>query len=225
MGKVSHHYFYKLNEQVLQSVSSAKYLGITITSDLGWSQHVASTASKAHQRLGFLKRNLRGAPYKCRETAYITLIRSQMEYCSSVWDPKFKKDSDSLERIQRKAARWSRCIPPYGEYKVTSLLKDLKWEPLAGRRRTQRLTLLYKILNDKVRIKPDTIDIHQNLNSRPRGNSNPKPLIRPSAKGRSSPLWDSTVFRSIPEWNRLPANVAEAGSVEAFKSQLASWSP
>ena len=220
MGTVKFHFFYHLNNHVLQIVQHAKYLGITLTSDLNWSQHVASTASKAHQRLGFLKRNLRGAPYKCRETAYVTLIRSQMEYCSSIWDPTLNKDSDSLEKIQRKAARWA--TGQYGSCSVTQLLRDLKWEPLADRRRHQRLTLLFKIIYGKVNIDPSSVDIRQPERSRPRGNSNPKKLIRPSAKGGpSSPLWNSTIFKSIPEWNQLLATTAEADSVMAFKSRLA----
>ena len=74
MGSQKHHHFYKLNDQILKIVPHAKYLGITLSSDPDWSHHVSDTAKKAHQRLGFLKRNLRGAPYKCRETAYLTLI-------------------------------------------------------------------------------------------------------------------------------------------------------
>jgi len=29
-----------------------------------------------------------------------------MEYASIIWDPHFIKDSDALERVQRRAARW-----------------------------------------------------------------------------------------------------------------------
>ena len=223
MGTIKFHFFYSLSNHVLQIVSHAKYLGITLTSDLTWSQHVASTASKAHQRLGFLKRNLRGAPYKCREMAYVTLILSQMEYCSTIWDPSLKKNCDALEKIQRKAARWA--TGQYGSCSVTQILRDLKWEPLADRRRAQRLALFYKILNFQVNIDPASVDIKLSTRSRPRGNSNPKKLDRPSARGKSSPLWNSTIFRTIPEWNNLPATTAEADSITAFKSRLACCSP
>ena len=39
------------------------YLGVTLTLDLSWSQHVATIVNKAHQRLGFIRRNLRGSPF------------------------------------------------------------------------------------------------------------------------------------------------------------------
>ena len=34
----------------------------------------------------------------------------------------------------------------------------------------------------------------------------------------------SMVYNSIPQWNRLPAHVAEAGSIDLFKSWLAALS-
>ena len=208
MGNVKSQFFYQLNNQILQSVSNAVYLGVTLTYDLSWSQHVATIVSKAHQRLGFIRRNLRGSPYKCRETAFIALTRSQLEYCSSIWDPILNKDSDSIEKVQRKAARWARG--QYGSISVTQLLKDLKWRPLADRRRDHRIILLYKILHGSVNIPPRTVDIRKSKRT-PRGVSNPDKLERPRATRKSYPLWNSTVFRTIPEWNQLPASIHSRG--------------
>ena len=53
---------YSLYNQVLENVLSAKYLGITITDDLDWSQHISNVTSKAMRTLGFLRRNLTLAP-------------------------------------------------------------------------------------------------------------------------------------------------------------------
>ena len=38
---------------------------------------------------------------------------------------------------------------------------------------------------------------------------------------QASPLWKNPIFRSIPEWNSLPAATAEADALLAFKSRLA----
>ena len=40
-------YDYSLHQQRLEQVQSAKYLGITITDDLDWGQHISENASKA----------------------------------------------------------------------------------------------------------------------------------------------------------------------------------
>ena len=50
------HFNYSLHQQTLEQVQSAKYLGITITDNLEWGQHVAEISSKATKTLGFLRR-------------------------------------------------------------------------------------------------------------------------------------------------------------------------
>ena len=46
----------------LEQFQSAKYLGITITDDLDWGQHILEISSKATKTMGFLQRNLAFAP-------------------------------------------------------------------------------------------------------------------------------------------------------------------
>lgn len=97
---------YKLNDDVLNVVTQAKYLGVTVTDNLSWSTHTSSVAARANSEIGFLWRNLRHCPKELREQAYISLVRSIMEYSASVWDPHLKKDKLELERAQRRAARF-----------------------------------------------------------------------------------------------------------------------
>ena len=54
----------------------AKYLGVTINNDLGWSKHIVTMTNKANSKLSFLHRNLKGCPEKLKQTAYLSLIHS-----------------------------------------------------------------------------------------------------------------------------------------------------
>ena len=45
---------YNLHGHNLEHVSSAKYLGVTITSDLKWSAHIQNICQKANRTIGFL---------------------------------------------------------------------------------------------------------------------------------------------------------------------------
>ena len=84
----------------------AKYLGVTLSNNLEWSKHIATTTNKANSKLSFLHCNLKGCPEKLKQTAYFSLIRSFMEYGAPVWDPYQKYNSDKVERVQRRAARF-----------------------------------------------------------------------------------------------------------------------
>ena len=55
-------YLYELCGTILQSVDNEKYLGVKLTGDLSWSLHINNITTEANQKLGFIKRNLKGSP-------------------------------------------------------------------------------------------------------------------------------------------------------------------
>ena len=68
---------YLLHGYVLESVPSAKYLGVTISEDLKWTDHINDISKKANKTLGFLKRNIRIHNKDLKSTSYKTLVRPQ----------------------------------------------------------------------------------------------------------------------------------------------------
>jgi hypothetical protein len=48
---------YTLKGHTLESVTTAKYLGITISNDMNWDTHINNITSKANKIIGFLRRN------------------------------------------------------------------------------------------------------------------------------------------------------------------------
>ena len=157
--------------------------------------------------------------------AYISLVRSGMEYASTIWDPYLKKDIDLLEKVQRKAARWV-----FLDYKyttsVTRLLKDLNWKPKADRRQNQRLALFHKIHTGGVNLNfKENFGLNYvsritragfSLNSK--GECQSVKLSRPGAN--KTPLLKSAIIRTIPAWNSLPGNASSSASRVSFKSVL-----
>ena len=86
--------------------------------------------------------------------AYITVVRSNLEYCATVWNP-FKKDHiHKLEMVQRRAARFV-TKRFHNTSSVTHMLDHLQWETHEARRCKLQLTMFYKIVNNIVDIDKD----------------------------------------------------------------------
>ena len=126
-------HFYTLNNHILQSVPKNPYLGLTISSDFKWSTHISNICRKASSTLSFLRHNLRHCSTQCRKKAYISLVRSTLEYGAIIWVLYAKTDShnDRLKCIQCRAARfvkhYYRSRDPGS---VTKMLADLDLQTL-----------------------------------------------------------------------------------------------
>ena len=67
----------------------------------------ASVSSRAYKFLGLIRHSFSGGHHPgTKKILYITLIRSQLTYCSQKWRPHFLKDIATLERIQRRATKF-----------------------------------------------------------------------------------------------------------------------
>ena len=213
-SKSPYNKMYQMCGQVLSQVDKAKYLGVTISEDLEWNSHITSTASKASRSLGFIKRNIKDCPQNLRETAYFSLVRSLLEYSCAVWDPHYKKDTDRLERVQRRAARFVKHDYKWNS-SVTQMIRDLGWTSLAHRRKEIRLTLFYKIIHNITTVPTD--DILVKADARTRSNHPYKyKHIRTSTNNYKFSFFP----RTVPEWNSLDSNTINSDNIDTYKARL-----
>jgi hypothetical protein len=121
---------YHLHGHTPELVTSAKYLGLTITNKLQWDQHINNITAKANKTLEFLRRNLKIPSIRIKEQAYQTLVRPSVEYVSTVWNPYTKTEINKIEAVQRRAARYV-VNNQRNRSSVSNMLQRLKWRPLA----------------------------------------------------------------------------------------------
>ena len=137
---------YKLHNQVLKVTDASRYLGVKVTEDSTWSSHISEVAGKANRTLGFLRWNFKECVREVKAATYTTMVRPVLDYAFTVWDPYHQGDIQTLEQVQRGAARYV-----YNDYTtrtpgcVTAMVKDIVWESLQDRRYIARLSLLYKM--------------------------------------------------------------------------------
>ena len=90
----------------LESLDTAKYLRVHLSTDLQWNRHVEATRQSASGVLKFLRRNLRVSSTGVETRAYQMYVRPKLEYAGIVWDPHNKTNTDKIEMVQHQAARW-----------------------------------------------------------------------------------------------------------------------
>ncbi len=96
-----------------------------------------------------LKRNLIISSPTIKSQAYKSLVRPQLEYASTVWNPTTKKGSSTIEIVQRRAAHWV-CNRYHNTSSVTNMLNHLQSHTLEMRRTDASLIMMYKITHDLV---------------------------------------------------------------------------
>ena len=142
---------YQVHDHILEQVNCTKYLGIYIDSKLAFNTHVDTIVKKANSTRAFLARNISRRCRKVKQMAYTTYIRPTVEYASPVWDPHTKRNTNKIEIVQRRCARYVTGNLDRTS-SVTSLLNYLSWPTLEERRRQYRLAVMYRILHNLVDI-------------------------------------------------------------------------
>ena len=193
----------------------------------------------ANSTLGFLKRNLKHCPQDSRRTAYLSLVRSTLEYSSIVWDPYLQKDTDKLEKVQRLAARFIT-----GNYTsrdqgcVSQMLAELNLPLLQDRRKANRLTFFFKVVEGLVPamqshdfltpvrgkrliiskqytdcVTSNTIDKQSTNNSK----------CFKTAQCKTDIYKNSFFPRTIIDWNHLDDNIVRTETVDSFRKAVHHW--
>lgn len=99
---------YSIHNTCLDRVDRKKDLGVILDIKLTFSLHIDYVISKANSMLGFVKRNASEfSDTFALKSLFISLVRSVLEYCSTVWCPYVNVASERIERIQRKFTRYA----------------------------------------------------------------------------------------------------------------------
>ena len=198
------HFNYSIHQQTLEQVSSAEYLGLTITDDLEWGQHISEISCKATKTLDFLRHDLALAPRHTKEVAYKTLVRPQLEYMQLLFGiPIMKLRQKKVEKVQKTAARWT-CRRWHNRSSVDDMLDELEWPALEDRRVKSSLTFFYKIHSGAVSLDKDKY-LTPAPNLRSTRASHDSQYTRYMAY--SDALKNSFFPRTIPLWNSFLSSV------------------
>ena len=176
--------------------------------------------SKANRNLWFIKRTVGPhAPLKAKKLLYLTLVRSILEYCSTIWAPISKQNLNHLESVQRRATQFITNIYEYGTYRERLVASNLL--PLSYRRELLDCGFLHKaragILGQTILDLCDVRPIRRNPRLDPNDN-----LLRLLPVNTETYACYYT-RRIVNIWNSLPVNsrsIRYTRSGSAFKNSL-----
>ena len=205
------HNDYFIGSDKIERTNLIKDLGVTFDPQLKFSTHIKEKVNKAYARLGIIKRNFNYMSPDVFCLLYKAMIRSHLEYASSVWNPHCKEDIEILEKVQRRA---------------TKLVKTIKHLSYEDRLKTLKLpTLKYR------RIRGDLIEVFKIVTSKD-NNSNSILITHkgPATRGNNFKLYQKHIKydlrkyfftnRVVALWNSLPDYVVSSGSMNIFKNCL-----
>ena len=78
----------------------------------------------------------------------MVVVQPKLKYASSAWDPYISKDIQTIERVQRIAARWVNLIITGNAVYLVCVLSYNAWPALHIQRQISQLAILYQRLHN-----------------------------------------------------------------------------
>ena len=131
------------NNTAVDRVKSHKHLGVILTSNLSWDEHLNSIIKQVNLKLSMIY-NVRQLSRRTLDIMFKMHVRSCIDYCIQVFGPSLNATQiDKLDKLQYRAARITTMA-----MKFTSKQKifiDLGWECIEKRIEFLSLCLFHKI--------------------------------------------------------------------------------
>ena len=230
LGKANPRHVYTMkNGNILNNLSTTdceKDLGVYVDQNLTFTEHINTTVKKARNMCYML---MRAISYKCPDIMiplYKSLVRPVLEYGNVIWCPRYVKDVDFIEDVQK---YYTKRIIGMSDLEYEDRLRALKLPSLGYRRvrgdmievfkithgfyDTKVTKSLFKLADSTNKTKTNSPKIDSS-NTRTNGYKIDKVSTNTSA------FQHFFTNRVVNCWNSLPRHVVGVDTVNSFKGAL-----
>ena len=136
-----------MNNEYIKEVTRHQNLGLFLSIDGTWHEHIGYITSKTWQRVNIMRKLKFLLDRESLQIIYTSFIRPILEYSNIVWDNITQYEVIALQKIQNEAVRIVT-----GATKLVSIIdilnREIGWESLQDRRSKHKLCMLYKKKNN-----------------------------------------------------------------------------
>ena len=138
----------KIDDSVVEQVSSHKILGVVIDSQMNYKSHIDEFCKELSKRIGLLKHISLFLKQRQRETYYNGVIKPTLLYGSMIWDSCNVEHLQSILKLQKRAA----CIILDAKRFTPSvvLINNLNWLPFTKQPLIKRCVLVYNWVHNYI---------------------------------------------------------------------------
>ena len=129
----------------LENVEQEKDIGVIIDSNLEFDKHINAKINKANSMFSIIRRSFQFLNHQPFTPLYKSLVRSHLDYASSVWNPYKQKHIEAIENVQKRATKQ---LPNMSDLSYEERLRKLHLPTLTFRRIRGDMIETYKIMHE-----------------------------------------------------------------------------
>ena len=129
--------------KLIQEKDNLRDLGITMSNNLRFDEHIEKMVAKANQMTGWILRSFRTRQPDAMMLLFKQLVRSTLEYCCPLWTPNEEELKQKIEKVQRNFTRKIEGLTGVNRPDYWERLKILNIYSLERRR--ERYLILYTV--------------------------------------------------------------------------------
>ena len=107
----------------LQETTAERDIGVVFDPNLNFRPHMEEQCKKANKIMGIIRRTYSYMTGKEFCLLYKALVRPHLEGNNVIWAPRYKKDAEMIEKVQRRATK---LVPGLKDMQYPERLKQLK---------------------------------------------------------------------------------------------------